>query len=462
MRTGPTTLRSFQLDADCGQHVVTSIKLSHNSELGMSATCTAASTYGDPISHTIPVPGAVTITSVSEGTCMSINRIIPWRLVEQHSSGCMDDSGNAARNVYVHKCHNGNNQLWYMLGGNIFTLRDHKCLDYSMDGSDNVYMHECHDGANQKWYFDEDKKAIRSEHDHRCLDMSLNPWGNLYVHDCHFKTNQQFVREEMSSKAFTMGLHLDCTDADSQQITVEPVGSHSKFRLRRHPHTLPKEWTYDSTKKIIKKSGANKCLEAQGRGRVEEVGCSERIEQQWTMSHGLPGLVDAPMQCPGDQVISYVRKTHAQLEYKCSHVSSLGMCTPHYSTQVETKSPELEQIKALRQLGAFCPPGEGLKSFESEASDKGAWIRFKYECCQISRVPVSIYPLMTGAEKRDFDPGMAQAWEGVYCPSASSNGRLDFSQRRSFKPGQSASGTLKYDKNDGEWCLSGKDCAHSD
>ena len=25
------------------------------------------------------------------------------------------------------------------------------------------------------------------------------------------------------------------------------------------------------------------------------------IEQQWTMSHGLPGLVDAPMQCPGDQ-----------------------------------------------------------------------------------------------------------------------------------------------------------------
>eukprot|EP00439_Symbiodinium_sp_Y106_P057116 s4139_g8.t1 len=50
----------------------------------------------------------------------------------------------------------------------------------------------------------------------------------------------------------------------------------------------------------------------------------------------------------------------------------------HYSTQVETRSPELETIKALRNLGAFCPPGEGLKSLESEASDKGAWIRFKY------------------------------------------------------------------------------------
>ena len=71
----------------------------------------------------------------------------------------------------------------------------------------------------------------------------------------------------------------------------------------------------------------------------------------------------------------------------------------HYSTQVETRSPELETIKArnrrnrrasnfctvgkaqlatscqaLRNLGAFCPPGEGLKSLESEASDKGARI----------------------------------------------------------------------------------------
>ena len=25
------------------------------------------------------------------------------------------------------------------------------------------------------------------------------------------------------------------------------------------------------------------------------------IEQEWTMSHGLPGLVDAPLLCPGDQ-----------------------------------------------------------------------------------------------------------------------------------------------------------------
>ena len=74
--------------------------------------------------------------------------------------------------MVAHACHGLNNQLWYMLDGNIFTLRDHKCLDYKMDGSDNVYMHECHNGANQKWYFDEDTGSIRSQHDHRCLDMT--------------------------------------------------------------------------------------------------------------------------------------------------------------------------------------------------------------------------------------------------------------------------------------------------
>ena len=36
------------------------------------------------------------------------------------------------------------------------------------------------------------------------------------------------------------------------------------------------------------------------------------------------------------------------------------------------------------------------------------------ECCQISRVPVSIYPLMIADDKRDFDTDMAEAWEGKH------------------------------------------------
>lgn len=458
--TAPTTLRSFNVDKDCSPHVMSTVQLSHNSLLGMSASCTAASTYGAAVQHTIAVPGAVQITSVSEGTCMSINEIIPWKLVIAEDSRCMDYRQDGSNNVYIHSCHGNNNQQWYMLDGNIISMRDNKCVDAHIS-TGNVYMHECHDGANQKWYFDEDTGAIRSEYDHRCLDKGAD--DNIYMHDCHSGDNQKFARQEVSSEAFITALHLDCIEDAGQRITVEPDGSNARFRLRAGDHTLSDKFTYDSDTQKIKNVANNKCLQARGRGRVDEMDCAQRIEQDWTISHGLPGLVDAPITCPGDQVISYLKKTHGQVQYKCSHVSSLGMCSPHYSTQVETKTNELETIKALRELGAFCPPGEGLKTLETEASDKGAWIRFKYECCQISRVPVSIYPLMVADDKRDFDMDMAEAWEGVYCPSGSdSSGRLDFGQRRSFKPGQTASGSLTYDKNLGKWCVSGKGCAQSD
>lgn len=458
--TAPTTLRSFNVDKDCSPHVMSSVQLSHNSLLGMSASCTAASTYGDAVQHTIAVPGAVQITSVSEGTCMSINEIIPWKLVISQDGRCMDYHTDGSNNVYIAACHGNANQQWYMLDGNILSMMDNKCLD-AHTSTDNVYMHECHDGANQKWYFDEDTGAIRSEYDHRCLDKAST--DNLYMHDCHGNGNQQFARQEMSSEAFITALHFDCIEDVGQQISVEPDGNNAMFRLRAGAHTLSEKFTYDSDTQKIKNIANNKCLQARGRGRVDEMDCTQRIEQDWTISHGLPGLVDAPITCPGDQVISHLKKTHGQVEYKCSHVSSLGMCSPHYSTQVETKTHELETIKALRELGAFCPPGEGLKTLETEASDKGAWIRFKYECCQISRVPVSIYPLMIADDKRDFDTDMAEAWEGVYCPSGSDDsGRLDFAQRRSFKPGQTASGSLTYDKNLGNWCVSGKGCAQSD
>eukprot|EP00439_Symbiodinium_sp_Y106_P026832 s1765_g3.t1 len=423
--SAPTTLRSFQLDASCGEHVLDSIGFQSNSHLGMSATCTAASTYGNAVEKTLPLPGSITITSESEGTCMSIHRIVPWRLKVRQA-----DNGN----VYIHTCHDGLNQQWYMLDGNIISVHDNKCLDAHLGTKsragrafpENVYMHECHDGANQKWYWDEDTAQIRSEHDHRCLDMSLDGNNNIYM---------------------------------------------------RSPHTLPGDFKWDSNEKKIINLVSNKCLEARGRGRVDEVSCTQRIEQEWAMSHGLPGFVDAPIACPGDQVISYVKKTSWEVKYRCSHVSSLGACTPHFSQQVETTSSDIEHNKALRKLGAFCPPGEGLKlgykeesdlahfwkSMEAEASDKGTWIRLRYECCQISRVPISIYPYLTGGARRAFDGDMAQGWEGVYCPSTrDDSGRMSFSQRRSFRPLHGAHETLTYDKHHGKWCVSGKDCAHSD
>ncbi|CAJ1384314.1 unnamed protein product [Effrenium voratum] len=429
----------------------------------MSGDCTAASTYGALVGPvTLDVPGHVTITSASHGTCMSINHVIPWTLTTVHNSKCLDYAfGTDANNVYSHNCHGNDNQQWYMVNGNIYSLHDAKCLDYHT-GTDNVYMHDCHDGSNQKWYFDEDTKAIRSEYDHRCLDVAGT--DNVYVQTCHFQTNQQWDRHETTGKAFELALQMPCSGSAAESITVEPIGSHQKFRLKSQGHTLDGEYKFSSNKKIERVDVANKCMEADYQlSGVDQETCVDSLEQEWVIGHGLQGLADAPIACVGNQVISYFEKTSSQIRYKCVHVSSLGMCSPGYSEQVDTKSLELEDVKSLRLMTATCPVGHGLRSLMAEASDKGAWIRLRYECCQISRVPVTVYPYLLSSELRDFDTGMANAWEGVYCPtSLDSSGRMQFSQSRSFKPGQNPSGTLTYDKFQGQWCVTGKTCAASD
>ncbi|CAE7214497.1 xlnA, partial [Symbiodinium natans] len=413
-----------------------------------SATCTAAATYSNPVEHVISVPGAVTITSVSEGTCMSIHRIIPWNLKvrdARQNRRCMDARTDNT-NVYTQSCHDGRNQLWYMLDGNIMSLFDRKCLDYHTD-TRNVYMHECHGGANQKWYFEEGTARIRSEVDHKCLDLNIGDAFNIYMYDCHDEKNQQFDREERSNSAFTIALHLDCSESEFEEITVEPV-NWQKFQLRNSPNTLPGDFRWKNDVKKIQNVHTGKCLEAKTLGRVEEVGA---FRSSFTRVK---------------QVISSMRKTSSEIRYHCSHVSSLGMCTEHYSTQVETISPELETIKALTMLGATCPPSEGLKSLEFEASDKGKWIRFKYVCCQISRLPVSIYPPLGNGDKRSFEEDMAQGWEGVYCPVApDDSGRMAFLQTRSFRPGLRLLFNLQmfvYDRHLGKWCVHGRSCVDSD
>eukprot|EP00438_Fugacium_kawagutii_P014502 Skav208987 [mRNA] locus=scaffold395:19091:28513:- [translate_table: standard] len=135
-------------------------------------------------------------------------------------------------------------------------------------------------------------------------------------------------------------------------------------------------------------------------------------------------------------------------------------------------------------MTATCPIGHGLRKLEAEASDKGAWIRLRYasgqekklcscngcaallpvqECCEINRVPVSLYPYMAGGDHREFKSDLAHGWEGVYCPSSEDDsGRLQFTQSRSFRPHHGASGSLHYDKFQGQWCVSGKTCSSSD
>eukprot|EP00913_Durusdinium_trenchii_P002104 g1943.t1 len=212
------------------------------------------------------------------------------------------------------------------------------------------------------------------------------------------------------------------------------------------------EFYYDKNKKRLKNLATNKCLMSHERVTVIEESCAESLEQEWDIGHGLQGLADTPIACESNQVISLFEKG-----YKCVHVSGLGACSPGYSTQVDTKVHELENVKALKRMSATCPAGHGLRSIAAEASDKGAWIRLRYECCQISRIPVSVYPM------RAYNPDMAHGWEGVYCPSTQDDsGRMQFSQRHSFRPHHGPSGSLTYDKFQGKWCVSGKNCAFSD
>jgi hypothetical protein len=85
---------------------------------------------------------------------------------------CLDyHQGNA--NVYLHTCHGGGNQQWYINEHNeLKTQANGLCLDYHT-GNDNAYMHHCHGGNNQKWYMD-DLGQIKTLHDHWCLDYDTS------------------------------------------------------------------------------------------------------------------------------------------------------------------------------------------------------------------------------------------------------------------------------------------------
>ena len=52
--------------------------------------------------------------------------------------------------------------------------------------------------------------------------------------------------------------------------------------------------------------------------------------------------------------------------------------------------------KALLEMVVGCDDGRGLRSLEGEASDKGEWVRFRYTCCQLSEIPSSVLPVMSG------------------------------------------------------------------
>jgi len=114
-------------------------------------------------------------------------------LKTNHDDKCLDyNYGNG--NVYMHSCHGGSNQNWYLNGkGQLKTRYNDLCLDYHY-GNNNVYMHRCHGGKNQQWYIDS-QGALKGKSDDKCMDYNYNS-GNVYMHGCHHEPNQQWKLPE--------------------------------------------------------------------------------------------------------------------------------------------------------------------------------------------------------------------------------------------------------------------------
>jgi len=136
--------------------------------------------------------------SVQKGFEVPMQLISPWKM----TSLCMYAQASDS-NVYMQRCDYRNsrkyggikqatdqNYLWTFIEGRLKTpSMPRKCLD--MKGNKDVYMHNCHNGNNQKWYW-ADGATIKNVVDNkRCLDWHLGN-NNLYMPVCDQGENQNF------------------------------------------------------------------------------------------------------------------------------------------------------------------------------------------------------------------------------------------------------------------------------
>lgn len=111
---------------------------------------------------------------------------------------CLDYNYNN-HNVYMHPCHGGSNQNWYIVNEQLKTKYNNLCL--TMNDDSNVYMDNCQDGAaNQQWYFADEALRTRASED-KCLDYHMGN-SNIYMHPCHGNRNQQFYFKKPANPAF--------------------------------------------------------------------------------------------------------------------------------------------------------------------------------------------------------------------------------------------------------------------
>ncbi|CAE7276575.1 unnamed protein product [Symbiodinium natans] len=96
------------------------------------------------------------------------------KLLKSRDDGrCVDFDNDNANNLLRANCPDSTYKKWAwgpevtkpMPAAQLTCMRNHKCMD---DGGKNVYMHTCHDGDNQKFYFDGTHLKVKSNS--KCMD----------------------------------------------------------------------------------------------------------------------------------------------------------------------------------------------------------------------------------------------------------------------------------------------------
>eukprot|EP00928_Gymnodinium_smaydae_P037786 TRINITY_DN26188_c0_g6_i1.p1 TRINITY_DN26188_c0_g6~~TRINITY_DN26188_c0_g6_i1.p1 ORF type:complete len:2649 (+),score=321.37 TRINITY_DN26188_c0_g6_i1:44-7948(+) len=122
--------------------------------------------------------------------------------MEQDLNKCADAQCLSNQcNLYMHPCHNGNNQKWRWDGERIRSA-GHSNLCVDMSHGKNLVVHACHNGNNQKFFWDGTSRRLKIRQNHECIDW--NPGNqNLYIHGCHSGTNQKVYFEVQDCVADT-------------------------------------------------------------------------------------------------------------------------------------------------------------------------------------------------------------------------------------------------------------------
>jgi len=188
----------------------------------------------------------------------------------RHDNKCIDYNYNN-HNVYMHGCHEGANQKWYLQDEKLKTTYNNLCLDMSNDG--NVYMHACHGGTNQQWYFEGENLKVRASAD-KCLDYHSGN-NNIYMYNCHAGKNQMFYFRSPPNPALASRVKSrhgeKCLDYNYNDGNIYFHPCHNGGNQK---------WYLDGT--ALKSLHDNKCADYNANNNnVYMHGCHEGKNQQW-------------------------------------------------------------------------------------------------------------------------------------------------------------------------------------